>query len=289
MKSGNRGLAELLRTQYGTVAKAQLAAVHRGVYRSVAFPVTFEQRLMAAVLAAGRGAIASHVSASWLWGLLPRAPERPSVTVPPNRHPRIDGSDVYRLNDVDPMRVRHRQNFECTDPLRTLVDLAAVAPSEDVVAAVDKALSTRLVTVPGIESELDRRAARGRRGVRQLQSLLAERGMIGAPAPSVLESEILSLFARWRIPVQGREVYAGPDGRYRVDISLAYPVMVEVDGFAYHWTPEAKAHDEARRNELRLGGIFLLVYTWLDVRFEERRVGRETMAALNQYARGAAK
>lgn len=88
-----------------------------------------------------------------------------------------------------------------------------------------------------------------------------------------------------KVPVPGREVRAGPDGRYRIDISLVPPVMVEVDGFAFHWSPEAKAYDESRRNQLRLSGVFLLVYTWRDIRFEAPRVAREVLAALTRHAR----
>jgi hypothetical protein len=61
-------------------------------------------------------------------------------------------------------------------------------------------------------------------------------------------------------------------------------VAVEVDGYAYHWSPEAKARDESRRNQLRLSGIFLLVYTWRDIRMEPGRVIREVTAALSRYA-----
>jgi hypothetical protein len=306
MKDVDRAVADLLRSQYGVVARGQLlhagmtrrqiawrcetgewVANHRGVYRSAAFPFLFEQRLMAALLAAGPAAVASHASAAWLWGLGTSPPERPSLTVPVPRHPRVAGADVYRVNDLDNRRVRLWRNFKCTDPLRTLVDYAAVASRQDLANAVDTALSTNLVTVRAISSELERRAIRGRRGVRPLRTLLDDRGMTGGHTPSALEAATLSMLGRWKIPVRGREARTGPDGRYRLDISLAPRVAVEVDGFAFHWSPEAKAYDEARRNQLRLDGIFLLVYTWRDIHFDEERVAHEVMAALSRYA-GAA-
>ena len=58
---------------------------------------------------------------------------------------------------------------------------------------------------------------------------------------------------------------------------------MEIDGYTHHWSPEAMAHDEARRNRLRLDGIFLLVYTWLDVRCPVRMY-RELTTALARYA-----
>jgi very-short-patch-repair endonuclease len=63
--------------------------------------------------------------------------------------------------------------------------------------------------------------------------------------------------------------------------------VIEVDGFAYHWSPEAKAYDEARRNRLRLGGSFLLVYSWRDICFDGRRVAQEALVALRRFADGA--
>ncbi len=153
-----------------------------------------------------------------------------------------------------------------------MVDLAACADRATVARAVDQAISTRLVSGQALAAELDRRAARGRRGVRPLRDLLTDRGIIGAPPASVLEREALQLLQRWGIPVAGHEVKVGPDDRYRLDFMLVPPVAMELDGYTHHWSPEAKAHDEARRNQLRLDGIFLLVYTWLDVRLDQFRM-----------------
>jgi hypothetical protein len=65
---------------------------------------------------------------------------------------------------------------------------------------------------------------------------------------------------------------------------LLHPVAMEVDGYTDHWSPEAAAHDHARRNELRLGGLFLLVYTWIDVRADQGRMYQEITTALARYA-----
>jgi hypothetical protein len=147
----------------------------------------------------------------------------------------------------------------------------------------NQALSTGLVSGRAIEAELERRTARGRRGVRPLREILVGRGVIGAPRASVLERQVRGLLDLWGIPVSGSEVAAGPDDRYRLDYLLLPPVAMEVDGYTHHWSPEAKAADEARRNQLRLGGLFLLVYTWIDIRVEQRRMYGELTTALNTH------
>jgi AbiEi antitoxin C-terminal domain len=294
-------LVRLFRTQYGLVRRPQVLrlgitprqiqhrlatcewqAIRPGVYRLAASPATFEQTLLAACWATGPQSVASHASAAWLWGLLPRPPDRPTITVPSNQHPRPAGVEVHRL-EIDPTRVSFRSGIPCTNPLRTLVDLAATADHQTVVSAVDQGLSTRLVSGKAIEAELERRTARGRRGARPLRQILTGRGVIGAPTASVLEREVRTLLDEWGIPVTASEVKAGPDDRYRLDYMLLPPVAMEVDGYTHHWSPEAKAADEARRNQLRLGGLFLLVYTWIDIRAEPRRMYREITTALSAH------
>jgi hypothetical protein len=65
---------------------------------------------------------------------------------------------------------------------------------------------------------------------------------------------------------------------------LIEPVAMEVDGYTHHWSPEAAAHDNARRNALRLEGLILLVYSWIDIRAAQRRMYRELTTALRRFA-----
>jgi hypothetical protein len=304
MTSINSAVDRLFRDQRGLVLRDQLLRlgftvrqiqhrlatgewqqVHPGVYRTRLSPESAEQRLLAACYAAGPRSLASHASAAWLWGLLDRPPERPILSVPRPAHPQLVGVELHRQSDLDPSRVSYRNGIPCTDPLRALVDLAATADRPVVVDALDQALSSRLVSGRAVAAELRRRAARGRRGVRPLRDIVASRGIIGAPRASVLERQTLLLLDGWGIPVTGREVKAGPDDRYRVDFTLRPPVAMEVDGYTHHWSPEAKAHDEARRNRLRLDGTFLLVYTWIDIRHDQFRIRQELTTALARYAR----
>lgn len=278
-----RALGVTAAFQRGRVKAGDWDVPAPGVVRVVGSPRTPEQALMIAVLACGMTAAASHQSAAWMWGLLP-PPERHAVTVHRNMSKRPRGMTIHRLSD--PPAISLRNGIPCTNPLRTLVDLAATSDGPTLDDAVDRALARKLVTIEGLEAEIGRLARPGRRGVGVLRTALSRRGMVSGPAPSVLESRVLRLLRRGGIEPAGREVVAGPDGRYRIDVTLEETVAMEVDGQAYHGSPEQRAHDERRRNEIRLSGIFLLVYDWVAVTRDGRRVLAECRQAVALAAAG---
>jgi very-short-patch-repair endonuclease len=257
------------------------------VIRLAGSPRTPQQELLAACLSCGPSAVASHQSAAWMWGLLERCPDRQAVTVVRTGRTRLSRVDLHRPVDY-PAHVVTRGHIPCTDPLRTLVDLAAVSRPDTVDAVVDRALAKRLLTVEGIEAELRRLGRHGRAGVAVLRAGLQRRGLIGAPHPSVLESRTLRLLNQHRIVPLACEVKMGPDGRYRVDVLLAPRVVMEVDGLAYHRDPEQVAEDKRRRTRLRLDGIIVLDYTWRDILYDSRRVIREIREALARAGTSAA-
>lgn len=185
---------------------------------------------------------------------------------------------MHDSTDLGETSVSHWQGIPTTNPLRTLVDLAGEAPGDIVDAAVDRAVARGLVTVEGLVAEAERLARSGRRGPRQLRLALARRGFIGAPRASVLESRLLRLFAVNDINLIATEVVT-VDGRYRIDAEVEGGVFVEVDGYAFHWSPEQKERDEARRNALRLMGHTVLVYGWRAVTREGHRLVQEIEAA----------
>jgi hypothetical protein len=298
MKDAERRVARLMRTQFGLVTRSQalqcgLTArqvdqrlvntdwirLHRSVFGASTAPPTAERALLAATLAAGPESAASHLSAAWLLGITDRPPAHPVVTVPYQKSPALSDVVVHRSRDLDLSRVLVRRGIPYTDPLRILTDVAGELSADQLCPLVDRALATKLVTTKGLEEEIARRARPGRRGPARLKKVLGSRGMIGGPEPSVLEAMALRLFQRWNIPVLGREQHIYADGRYRIDFIVGPRLIVEVDGFAYHWTPEAKAYDDRRRNRLRAVGMTVLVYDWRSVKFEAGRLAKEVRQA----------
>lgn len=299
MKRNQRAVDEVLRRQFSVISAEQARAagltraqimnfvrigrwvtLHPGIYAEASSPATPDRTLMAATLAGGPHSAASHLSAAWWLGLVSRPPALPVITIPHGSRRWIEGVDLRRSRDHDPSRVLVRRGVPYTDPLRVLTDVAADLDADDLAPIVYAALSSKLVTIMGVQQEITRRQSQGRAGPAQLRQLLNDRALIGGPPVSVLEAETIRLLTRYRIPIAGREVHAFPDGRYRIDFLIVERLAVEVDGYAHHWSPEDKAYDDARRNQLRAQGITVLVYDWRAIRFDGGRVAAEIRRAL---------
>lgn len=304
--STNDVVARRLSRQYGVISRAQALAagmssqqvarrvttgtwkrLHPGVYRLAGSPFTPHARLLAACLATN--GTASHQSAGWLWGLLAEPPAHPTVTVPRSSRHRRPGIVVHRSEDRRARTKATLYTIPCTDPYRTVVDLAAVVDRPHLDGAIDGGLAKRLITVDGLVTEIQRRTRQGQRGVILLRSTLSRRGYIGAPAPSVLESMVLRLLAEGGIEPCGVEVEVQAESdRYRLDITLADLLAMEVDGYAYHADPDSMTRDYRRRNDLIGLGWTVLVFTWLDITRDPRRVLDTVRAALHDTTTNAA-
>jgi predicted transcriptional regulator of viral defense system len=119
--------AHLAATQHGVVSAAQcreLGVTHStvdrrvsagawiregpGVYRMAGAPRTWHGRVMAAVLAAGPDALASHRTAAHLWGLDGfQAPGRVDVTVPRHARPPRRSGVIVHETVADDLAARH--------------------------------------------------------------------------------------------------------------------------------------------------------------------------------------
>src|SRR3954469_24186100 len=141
-------IAALADRQHGVVARRQLVALglsaraiehrlergrlhllHRGVYAVGHRVLSQRGWWMAAVLAAGPGAVLSHRSAAALWGIRPTARARIEVTTPKRLHSR-PGLHAH-CAVLPPDEMTTYQGIPVTTAPRTLLDLAAVIPSNE--------------------------------------------------------------------------------------------------------------------------------------------------------------
>jgi very-short-patch-repair endonuclease len=262
-------------------AQGRLEMVHAGVYRLAGTPETWEQRLMASVLAGGPGAVASHRSAARLMAL--GDSEELEISVPASRRPVIQGVRIHRVRDLDRATIVRRNGIPTTNPTRTLVDLGAVYGPTLVEDALDRALTRRIITVGLLERELELLARPGRNGVGALRAVLDRRAM-GAERPdSVLEARMARLFRAWSLPPAVFQYEVRVAGRLVARVDFAYPELrlaIEVDGWETHSSPRELQYDLDRQNALVAAGWTVLRFTWVDVVRRPAKVAARIQAAL---------
>ena len=223
--------------------------VHRGVYAVGHRILTSEGWWMAAVLAGGRGAVLSHGTAAAVWDLRRAAGGAVHITVPgdPGRK-RRRGIKVHRSTTLSARDVTAHNRLPVTTPARTIVDLARTIAGRDLERIVD------LADQRGLIDFADLRAA----NTASLKAVL--RAYDPAPTRSELEERFLKLCDDHGIPRPQTNV---PIDGILVDfVWRNRNLIVEVDGYAHHRSPEAFERDRERDVLLEVKGWRVMRFTW---------------------------
>ena len=249
------------RAWYSAQRTGRLVAVAPRVAALPGSPASTEQRILAAILSAGSGAIASHRSAAHLWGVdgLADAPVD-LLFVDRNRGLALVGVHVHTPTDDVDLRPVRRSGIPTTNPLRVLVDLGQVAP-DDVPRALEHFLFEGIVSRTAVEQALRRHARPGRHGVRALRAALARWDIDGRPPDSELELVMATLLATHGLP--GAVFHARIEG-FEVDFAiLPARVVIECDGWEVHGRRRQQfERDRARDAALVAAGWVVLRFTW---------------------------
>jgi hypothetical protein len=106
------------------VRAGRLHRLHRGVYAVGHRSLSWRGRWLAAVLAAGDGAVLSHASAAALWQFLRpiSGPVHVTVGAAVHRSPR-PGLRIHRSRTLTPRDITHRHGIAVTTPARTIADI----------------------------------------------------------------------------------------------------------------------------------------------------------------------
>lgn len=291
----------LQRNQHGVFTRKQLRAfgithdtvranidakrwqrVHRGVIALFTGPLPRDARISAALLYAGPLAAVSHETAAQEWGWRPKDNGPIHVTVPygTSEMPQ-DGVVVHRSRAFRHIVVAH-------DPPRTsrpdtVIDLAVAEPDKTsaertllTVAAANRVaagkIRERLLARPPYryQAVLDRAARLLDEG---LTSMLEARYFLDVEQAHALPR------AQRQVPVwvSGRKLLE--DCSYEND---GFPLIIRLDGRAYHSDTETAFRDRRRDNVAELSGKARLVYGWRDVAQSPCAVAREVMTVLRR-------
>jgi very-short-patch-repair endonuclease len=247
--------------------QGRLRDVRRRVYRLSGAVETPRLRALAAVLAAGAGAVLSHRSAAGLHGLPGFDLEPITVSIPRARRS-LAG---VRLEQSLLIAGHHRRVVDaipCTSVARTVFDLCGDVHPRRAERALDTAIARRLVTLPALWRVLDDLAEHGRAGTVLMRALLTERSAGYVAPASELEAHFLELVRRHGLPEPDRQVDLGDADTWIGRVDFVWPaaaLVVEVDGAAYHDGFLDRRHDEHRDARLVRDGWTVMRFRWSDV------------------------
>ena len=285
--AGEKRLVALASNQLGVVTAGNIAAcevprtllcrrletgewirLHRGVFKISSSHATVDELEMAAILAAGNGAVLSHRSAAARLGLDVSRHPSVQITMPVSRRaPRLVGVQVWRSRDLPASDVTKRGPLRLTHLARTIIDLASLLDDKCLRAALDSALRRRRSHLVWISQLLNQRG-NGRRGADHLRRLIAEYQDGDEVPDSVLESFALQLArTTCRQPKLHWNVCDGEQRRV-AEVDLAWPevqLCVQLDGWKWHSSREAFVEDRARDRAVQRLGWMVLRYTWHEV------------------------
>jgi hypothetical protein len=234
--------------RYGASKRVRAGRLHplyRGVYAVGHNRLSQHAQWLAAVLAAGDGAVLSHLAAAVHWRIWRRAINGIDVLVPGNRRAR-KGFTVHRVNNLDPRDVTTLQGIPITTPARTLVDLAGTLTAHQLANVIHEAAFRNRFDETRTREAMAR--AHGK-PLAALNTALQAHADGSAGTRSALEDRFL-------------ETWTGPEPRvntkvHGIEVDLYWAdenVVVEIDGPG-HARPRTRRTDEQRDRHLQENGI----------------------------------
>jgi very-short-patch-repair endonuclease len=241
--------------------RGTLIVAHRGVYRVGHRAPSVEARYMAAVKAAGEGALLSGLAAGWLWGLV--RGQAPPAEVSARTERRIKGVKTRRVRRLGKGTVW--RGVPVTTVPHTLIELSSLLSFDELAKAAHEA------TVRYETTKVDKAPQR-------LKAILE------GDAPillSRLERGFRALLRQQGLPLP---ITNRPAGAHYVDCRWPqHKLTVELDSYKFHKTRHAWEQDRERDREARRRGDVMRRYTWRDV-FEEPD---EMLAELQELLQGS--
>ncbi|QGH70216.1 DUF559 domain-containing protein [Pseudactinotalea sp. HY158] len=248
----------------GRVARREWVAMHPGVYRVSAAPLTRMTIAVAALLHAPPGSVFSHVTAARLLRLGVRLPSGDVWITIPHESTRRSGPGVRYV------RSRRIEGFTqsaaghpATSVARTIVDLAGALGADRLRAVLYDCLRSEKVSTEQLRIAAS--AVSRRRGAGVLSQVLIA---LDDRLDSGLEAQAVEAFRAVGLALEPQHVVLdGGREEFRIDfVDLATMVGVEVDGAAYHSSADQQERDRRRDRRLAALGWHMVHFTTEDVR-----------------------
>lgn len=293
---------ELFRRQLGLLADWQLQeveldpAVRRAVRRHPdverrtprvlrhrAVPPSTEQSLMLAVLDAGPGAALWGKSAASHWGVgrYRRLPAH--VGVPRTRMRGARVGQIHLVRSLEELDLTTHLDIPVSRPERTILWLAGMYThrfgheigADRTAVSLDQAWRQRLINGHALHALAERSGGKGRSGIVILRQLLQTRPPEYQPAGSHLEERFEKIIPATVASALDRQVTVDAEVLIRtVDFRLrSWPLVVEINGEAFHTSLSDRAHDDQRYERLLDLGFSVVVFWEYDIWHDAATVG----------------
>jgi very-short-patch-repair endonuclease len=260
----------------------RLQAWHRSVFAVGHQGLSAHGLCTAAVLFRGQGALLSHQSAIWLWGLEKKLEIPVHVSVRWRGH----SQDAIGLHHCPALRgedVAETERLPVTAVPRALLDYAAEAKGWRLERVIDKADRLGLLDLAGVERITDEvRGHRGRGPLRRAMVIYAEEGftrsggekrMLAALAEAGVRRPAVNNF------IEGYELdfYWGPER-----------LAVELDSWEYHRSRRSFEEDRERQENLAMAGVETIRISGTRLKREPRQVATRVAEHLDRRRRDKA-
>lgn len=271
-----RQMVQLLGYSRSAVTRAAAAGrlhrLYRGVYAVGHTDISLQGQCLAGVLGCGPGALLSHHSAAWLWGIAHWSPLPLRITVQSGRRSRLP-IKLHHARSLAPEDRVQYERIPVTAVPRTFLDLAAAVRADRLKRLLERGEELRLFDLHEFEALLARAA--GHPGAGRLHRALT----LYRPAPftrSGLERRFLELVHEGGLP---HPVTAFVEAGYELDVYWPeHRFAVELDTYETHGSHESFEGDRLRQEDLKLAGIEM-------TRVTGHRLDREPRAVIERVGR----
>lgn len=219
---------------------------------------------MAAVFAAGPGAVLSHMPAAEHHRALQRAGTiHVSVPLPGGRQRR--GFQIHRVAPMHPDDHGRLNGIPVTSLPRALIDSAVTIGQRGVERAIAEGQFRRVYEREAMVAALGR--ATGRRGAGIVREVLRLQGIEATLTNRELEERFLRLVRRAGFPLPRVNFWVTvPGGSFKCDfVWWDLRLIVETDGRGPHTRDLQFEEDRRRDSILKLGGWEVVRFTWRQV------------------------
>lgn len=175
------------RTRAELLSSGMLVPVHRGVYRLGDYDSSFQQRCLAACLAAPDAAL-SGPTAARLWNI--RKIRTDDVHLLAGRRIKLRGVTAHRTDLLTNADIAHRGELRLLQPLRLACDLAWFLGDQDFESVLEQMLDRKMLTTVSLRAAVRRFVAPGRPGSDRLARVVDARPDWRRPVGSDLELRV---------------------------------------------------------------------------------------------------